>query len=168
MCPYWGPGLQPRHVPWLGIELATLWFIAHAQSTELHQPGLIISYKQMPLITNCKSHNWWIMIGICFDSHLIDFITYFFEIIIFNKFLSFPKYLPTNFCKCIQLHLVIFHIGLRQENGPFTIFKSSLFSCKKYADYPIIFPLEVSLKTNREDWVKIMYCRQFSSFVTKL
>ena len=24
--PYWGPGLQPRHVPWLGIDLATLWF----------------------------------------------------------------------------------------------------------------------------------------------
>ena len=24
--PYWGPGLQPRHVPWLGIELETLWF----------------------------------------------------------------------------------------------------------------------------------------------
>ena len=24
--PSWGPGLQPRHVPWLGIELATLWF----------------------------------------------------------------------------------------------------------------------------------------------
>ena len=24
--PYWGPGLQPRHVPWLGIEPATLWF----------------------------------------------------------------------------------------------------------------------------------------------
>ena len=23
---HWGPGLQPRHVPWLGIELATLWF----------------------------------------------------------------------------------------------------------------------------------------------
>ena len=22
----WGPGLQPRHVPWLEIELATLWF----------------------------------------------------------------------------------------------------------------------------------------------
>ena len=109
--PHCGLGPQPRHVSWLGIELATLWFIAHAQSTELHQPGLIISYKQMPLITNCKSHNWWIMIGICFDSHLIDFITYFFEII-FNKFLIFPKYLPTNFCKCIQLHLVIFHIGL--------------------------------------------------------
>ena len=24
--PYWGPGLQPRHVSWLGIELAILWF----------------------------------------------------------------------------------------------------------------------------------------------
>ena len=23
---YWGPGLQPRHVPWLGIQLAALWF----------------------------------------------------------------------------------------------------------------------------------------------
>ena len=24
--PYWGAGPQPRHVPWLGIRLATLWF----------------------------------------------------------------------------------------------------------------------------------------------
>ena len=24
--PHWGPGPQPRHVPWLGIEPATLWF----------------------------------------------------------------------------------------------------------------------------------------------
>ena len=24
--PYWGPGPQPRQVPWLGIEPATLWF----------------------------------------------------------------------------------------------------------------------------------------------
>ena len=24
--PNWGPGPQPRHVPWLGIELATFWF----------------------------------------------------------------------------------------------------------------------------------------------
>ena len=40
--PHWGPGQQPRQVPWLGIELATLWFTASAQSTEPHQPGLII------------------------------------------------------------------------------------------------------------------------------
>ena len=25
-CPYWGPGPQPRHMPWLEIELVTLWF----------------------------------------------------------------------------------------------------------------------------------------------
>ena len=25
LAPYWGPGLQPRHVPWLGTELVTLW-----------------------------------------------------------------------------------------------------------------------------------------------
>ena len=24
--PHWGPGPQPRHVPWLGIQTATLWF----------------------------------------------------------------------------------------------------------------------------------------------
>ena len=38
--PHWGPGLQPRHVPRLGIELTTLWFAARAQFTERHQPGL--------------------------------------------------------------------------------------------------------------------------------
>ena len=25
--PNWGPGPQPRHVPWLGIKSATLWFV---------------------------------------------------------------------------------------------------------------------------------------------
>ena len=36
----WGPGLQPRHVPWLGIELPLFGSQAGAQSTELPQPGL--------------------------------------------------------------------------------------------------------------------------------
>ena len=26
LAPYWGPGPHPRHVPWLGMELAMLWF----------------------------------------------------------------------------------------------------------------------------------------------
>ena len=26
LAPYWGPGLQPRHVPWLGNKPVTLWF----------------------------------------------------------------------------------------------------------------------------------------------
>ena len=41
---HWRPGQQLKHVPWLGIEPATLWFSAHAQSTELHQPGLLVIY----------------------------------------------------------------------------------------------------------------------------
>ena len=40
--PQGGPGRQPRHGPWLGIEPATLWFTARTQSTGLHQPGAII------------------------------------------------------------------------------------------------------------------------------
>ena len=39
-----GPGLHPRHVPWLGIEPATLWFGSQAgvQSTETHSQGQYI------------------------------------------------------------------------------------------------------------------------------
>ena len=43
--PYSGPGLQPRHVPWLGIEPMTLGSQAGAQSTEPHQPGLNSVFK---------------------------------------------------------------------------------------------------------------------------
>ena len=38
--PYWGPGLQPRHVPSLGIKLETFQFVGSTQFTEPHQPGL--------------------------------------------------------------------------------------------------------------------------------
>ena len=41
--PHWGPGLQPRRVPWLGIEPETLWVTACDKSTELHQPGFILT-----------------------------------------------------------------------------------------------------------------------------
>ena len=37
--PYWGHGLQPRHVPQLGIEPATLWFTGQHSTTEPHQPS---------------------------------------------------------------------------------------------------------------------------------
>ena len=42
--PCWGPGLQPRHVPWLGIEPATFGSCAGAQSTEPHQPGQVLKH----------------------------------------------------------------------------------------------------------------------------
>ena len=43
--PSWGPGLQPRHVPWLEIKPATLCFaVCFTQSTEPYHPGLIFFY----------------------------------------------------------------------------------------------------------------------------
>ena len=41
--PNWGPGLKPRHALRLGIEPATLWFTACAQSTGPQQPGQSLS-----------------------------------------------------------------------------------------------------------------------------
>ena len=49
---HWAPGPQPRHVSWLGIEPATLWFTACPQSTELHQPGLSALFTE--------NKDWWI------------------------------------------------------------------------------------------------------------
>ena len=43
--PNWGPGQQPRHVPWLGLSLQ-----AGSQSTEPHQPELENSLEQMDFI----------------------------------------------------------------------------------------------------------------------
>ena len=45
-----GPGPQPRHVPRLGIEPATLWSQAPAQSTEPHQPGLNSGFINKKLV----------------------------------------------------------------------------------------------------------------------
>ena len=36
--PHWRPGPQPKHVPWLGIELATLWFAGPC--------SILLSYNQ--------------------------------------------------------------------------------------------------------------------------
>ena len=55
--PYWGPGLQPRHVPWLGIEPVTLWFAGYSQSTKPHQPRLVVVLFSRNLIDN--DLYWW-------------------------------------------------------------------------------------------------------------
>ena len=57
---YWGPGPQPRHVPWLGIEPVALWFTGQHSTTEPHQPGQNLSLKVLhnplfPLSSN-SSH----------------------------------------------------------------------------------------------------------------
>ena len=58
--PYRGPGLQPRHVPQLGMEPATLWFSASPPCTEPHQPGHKAGFN-IPIVyifKNWGSKNW--------------------------------------------------------------------------------------------------------------
>ena len=47
--PKWGPGLQPRHVPWLRIELVTLWFTGwhsiHWATPARAKKGLLKDWK---------------------------------------------------------------------------------------------------------------------------
>ena len=73
--PHWEPGLQPRHVPWLGIQGATLPYAALTQSSELHQPGLIFNFI---CFLTAKSWLWWHYILFLFselDKFQIDFET---------------------------------------------------------------------------------------------
>ena len=58
--PNWGPGLQPRHVPWLGIEPVTLWFtgwcsVFWATPTRAFS---CISYKHLKILFLWYIHNW--------------------------------------------------------------------------------------------------------------
>ena len=43
--PYWGPGLKPRPVPWLGIEPVTFWFL---------------SWHSVPWATPARA-TWWVL-----------------------------------------------------------------------------------------------------------
>ena len=59
--PYWGPGPQPRHVPWPGTELVTLWFKGlHSIHWELHQPGLAQSFWMQQSPSTCLTQ-WWLL-----------------------------------------------------------------------------------------------------------
>ena len=42
VAPYWGPGLPPRHVPWLEIQRVTLWF-AGWHSIYWAAPGRVLA-----------------------------------------------------------------------------------------------------------------------------
>ena len=56
--PYQGLGLQPRHVPWLGIELATVWF---AGWHSIHWPtparARALSLEKQFLFSFCPAKN---------------------------------------------------------------------------------------------------------------
>ena len=47
--PYWGPALQPRHVPQLGIEPATLWFTSW-HSIHWATPARLSQYLKLLLV----------------------------------------------------------------------------------------------------------------------
>ena len=44
--PYWRPGPQPRHVPWLELNWRAFGLQACTQSTDPHQPGPNIYFSQ--------------------------------------------------------------------------------------------------------------------------
>ena len=69
--PHWGPGQQPRHVSWRGIERVTLWFAACTQSTEPQQPGqtFLFNLKRAPVCEGLYADTFEV-----FDEHLGCFL----------------------------------------------------------------------------------------------
>ena len=56
--PYWGPGPQPRHMPWLGINWQPFGLQSGTQSTEPHQPGPnFFPWRLFQHI--CRFHDGW-------------------------------------------------------------------------------------------------------------
>ena len=56
--PYWGPGPQPRHVPWLGNKLVTLWFAGWCSihwATAARADIYIFSYIYGPYVYPVRS-----------------------------------------------------------------------------------------------------------------
>ena len=72
--PYRGPGLQLRHVPWLGIELVTLCFIAWCSvhwDTSARALFLIFWWSLTVFLsssTSLQSHQ--LFMRVCFSPHL--------------------------------------------------------------------------------------------------
>ena len=61
LAPYWGPGLQPRHVPWLGIEWATLWFtVCHSIHWSTPARAWWILLKTCPFCLSSQRTSSWI------------------------------------------------------------------------------------------------------------
>ena len=66
--PYWGPDPQPRHVPWLGIQPATLWFAV--------QNSLYWATPARALSSSCIIHwkiklPWWCLFYCFINIHFL-------------------------------------------------------------------------------------------------
>ena len=60
----WGPGLQPRHVPLLGIDLATLWFIG-LNSIYWATPARALFHLWFYLFGSSLFFYWYIWLKAC-------------------------------------------------------------------------------------------------------
>ena len=95
--PYWGLGLQPRHVPSLGIEPATLWF-AGCQSVHWATPHrLNFLFDSEQFHYDVPWHSFF-MVGVCWVSWIYSFLfsSTFFSYYVFKYFLCFFHPLGTS------------------------------------------------------------------------
>ena len=67
----WGPGPQPRHVPWLGIKLVTFWFSGQSYIHWATRPGLLVY-----ILSTCCSHSpdHFSCIDMCSCLYLLDIL----------------------------------------------------------------------------------------------
>ena len=87
--PYWRPGLQPSHMPWLGINWGPFGLQAITQSSEPHQPGLEMSFLKYHI-----EETWF------FLSRVIPVLVWISTSFVFMS--NTPLYGYSMFCSSIQ------------------------------------------------------------------
>ena len=107
--PYWRPGLQPSHVPWVGIEPATLWFTGW-HSIHWATPARAISeFLKLPLWPNMSSIfiNFFMCLGnkCTFSVQYLHPYRYNFEVLWFQLWTTTVKWVLNLFAgerSCLQ------------------------------------------------------------------
>ena len=64
----WGPGLQPRHVPWLGIEPVTFWFAGQHSihwATPTRASFMFFKHYLPPNYKSFRPQKTWICFWLC-------------------------------------------------------------------------------------------------------
>ena len=60
---HWGPGLQPRHVPWQEIELVTFWFTGQYSIHWATPVRAAFPFFNCHFVTRKGTRPWWIYVG---------------------------------------------------------------------------------------------------------
>ena len=123
--PYQGFGPQPKHVPWLGIELVTLWFagwhsicratptraVSHFLYPTLNQRTLKL-FSYLDYCELCFNEHWdtYIFMNKCFQifqvgtqnpkqgflSHMLTVFLIFWETSLLFAIVAIPVYIPSS------------------------------------------------------------------------